>query len=374
MQTEQRDPLAKAFEEAFQAIVDATPDPIKVPSLRTAPRVPQRRLRPTVLVATLLLAASTVFVVNSQIDTRGGSPPPSAVEPVGPSVASPDSSSVPPEVRAYWDRDGQLLSLAAEEPWLCPPAPSAGFSRGYAVSQVPSAITLDTSVGVVSRSASDYGPLCQQPPLATLTSSDNPSQSLIVYPSSAVGACTSLDVTCANGRGWADVAIGDSHGQVYVDSANTYVALRWTTPNGYPLHALGRDVSKDQAIEVAEALDIGGDGIELGSDVETLEFQLEDFGVRKGEWIDDIVNQVVVRSRGLSVQVSARFRPAFSVYQIPAGQLVGEDGNAVWVTDGGGILMVGRDNGVLVMVEGAADAGHALSLLNDVEVGLGNEG
>lgn len=371
MQTEQRDPLAQVFEEAFQAIVDATPDPIKVPSLMTTPRVSQKRMHPAALVAFLLVAASTLFVLNSQLDTQGDSSSPSVMEPAGPSLTSLDTSSVPPEVRAYWDRAGQLLALAAEEPWLCPPAPSAGFSKGYAVSQVPSAITLDSSVEVVSRSASDYGPLCQQPPIAAFTSSDDLTQSLVVYPSSAVGACTSLDATCSSGRGWADVTIGDSHGQAYVDSSDTYIGLRWATPNGYPLHALGRAVTEDQAIEIAEALEVGGDGIEFQSDVEGPEFQLENFGIRKGEWIDDIVNQIVVRSRGLSVQVSARFRPAFSVYQVPAGQFVGEDGNAVWVTDGGGILMVGQDNGVLVMVEGAANEEHALDLLNDVDVGSG---
>lgn len=372
MQTEQQDPMAKLFEEAFQAIVDATPDPIHVPTLRTSPQVHRQRRRPVIVVAALFLMAAGVLIMNAVIDTSTGGPQPgNDPGPAGPPTVNQDTSSVPTEVQDYWDLEGELYSIVGEEPWLCPPAPLAGFSKALSEARVPADLRFEAPGEVVSESASDYGPLCQQPPLAVLTSSGSDStSSFVIYPSTAVQACTSLDVTCPGGRGWTAVAIGDSQGEALIDPADGYVGLRWTTPNGYALHALGNDVSLDEAVAVAELVDVGDNRVEFASDVAALGFDVEDFGRGKGEWITDIVNIAVVSSRGLEVQISTRYRPAFSVHGVPAGQVVGENGEAVWVSDGGGFLMAKKNDQILAIVEGAEDPDHALELLNGIDFDL----
>jgi hypothetical protein len=233
---------------------------------------------------------------------------------------------------------------------------------------------LPTSVGVlVSESAADYGPICNQPPIVALVSplSESPRRALVVTPLLSVDdACTSSDVTCIESVSQTDVLVGEVVGAAFVDSQRDLVTLVWTTSGGFPMRATATRISLDEVVTVAETIEVSESGELAPLDESSLAgLQIREAVLRPGEWQTGIVHAGVYQVDDHEFQVSAQFGSALSIVERPGGQAVDIQGHeGLWVPDGGGFLLYSPRDGVIVTVEGLGSPAAAAEVAASIEL------
>lgn len=372
MQTEQSDRIAESFRAAYGAIVEATPEPLDeiVWKVRPVPQPKQFRLGWIMGIGvSLVIALSTAVVISQSFDQ----PNPSLERP---SISS-DSPQVPNDVQEYWGMNGQLLAIGSEAAWICPARPSSGFSTSVSSDVIPNELRFNLAGfenQSVSQTVYNYGPRCEQPALVALASSLdlNDGRSIIIFPAPDVeGGCIGPDLMCSSIGKMEDVLVGGSEGEASLSSEFNFILLKWNTSNGYPLQAAAFGMELGEVTEIAELVEVDGDGNLRNLPSGSLNgMEIYEPRTSRGVWKSDIVNAKVYEINDQSIQVSTRFRESFSVFQFPNSEIIELDGSlAVWLEGAGGFLMFSGPNDVVVTIEGTDNRTLAVQLAQLVEIG-----
>jgi hypothetical protein len=363
-------------------------------------QLPDRPHRRSVLVAVsaaafvLVLAVPVVLIrgqgANGSLSTIASQEPTATPATTGTADESPDSSSVPDEVRAYWSLEGTLESVGNEPGWLCPAKLNVGYSSIVTASDIPAELSVELAEQApVESYFRDEGPVCNQPPgVVMLAFADQTGSAatagMTVYPS-----LTRFEDTCPPGS----CSVEGSPQEGLVDPSPlddltingqpaklfTYAGsfqLWWVDPNGVPLYALASGLTRDQMLTLAEsttadpATHLVNIGAELPAGLQTVE-QEPSVGVwESGLSRTDVYD--IEGTDGTSIAISTRYNSGETPYARYAAnveflELADIDGTiALWISEGGNFLSFKSATGVNVNIEGALTKEDAVQIARDL--------
>jgi hypothetical protein len=336
-------------------------------------RVSKSRV-PRPMIAVVAFALVLVVAVPVVILQGGAGAGPSAGTPKDRNV---DASEIPREILDYWSKEGNLESIAGEPGWLCPPKPSVGYTAVVDTSGMPADLNYELpGQSPVDTYLRDDGPTCNQPPALVMLAFTDQSQATATAGMTVWPSTTRFEDTCPPGS----CSVGDDEGTslenltindepAKLKTHNETFQLWWVDKGGVPLYSEASGISRTELLDAAESInadpashtvDVTG---EISGDMQIVEQQ-----VSLGVWEPGYWRMDVYDIDGTSVAVEAKYDSGQTPYSRYASavsflDIVEVDGSpAVWIPEGGNLLIFEGPNGVLIHVEGAPTAEQAVEI------------
>jgi hypothetical protein len=343
---------------------------------RAPQATPPRRLAPVVVLGAaalaLLLVGLPLWVLRGPPEAN---PPqgPIATEPTAPPV---DEGAIPAEVLDYWALEGTLVSVGAEEGWLCPASP-AGYTSVVADADMPPELRLEIPgrepIAVYNR---DDGPACRQPHLLVLLapaagdSGATAEAGMTVWPRLNRYEDTCPPDVCQPDEGSVEDLVVNAQPAVLLQIEGGRYQAWWIDESGTALSAKASGLDREQVLELVDSIQVDPATRRASVAEDALgDLEVVSDQASVGVWEDGFWREEQYDVGGANITITASVNTTLDPYarlatSVDGSSLTEVNGiPAVWTPQGdGGFLEFTRSDGVHILIEGPQSMAIAVSV------------